>query len=240
MPGRRTASGRPSATRVWSQSRPICSTSASTESNFTSPRSRSTKRTRAALAVEVAGEVEQVGLEQAGRGALVERRAPAQRDGRGVGRAVGPHVPAGVDAVGRQQHVAGHRHVGCRDTPAGCRPGCRRGRRRPAPRAAARAARAASATAPSASRPRMRVDDTWPPSPAGTPSASTRPRPSTSKPSSAPSLRSSGTFPARPWPKWKSSPTTTTRALRHSASTSRTKSSALSRLRASSNVTTRQ
>ena len=47
----------------------------------TSPRSRATKRTRDVLAVEVAVEVEQVGLEQRGVGLLVERRPATERDG---------------------------------------------------------------------------------------------------------------------------------------------------------------
>ena len=53
-----------------------------------------------------------------------------------------------------------------------------------------------------------------------TPSASTRARPSTSKPSSAPIERSSSTLPRRWCPKWKSSPTITTSAARQSTRTS--------------------
>src|SRR3954447_7440547 len=67
------------------------------------------------LAVEVAVEVEQVGLEQRRVGLLVEGRAPAQRDRRLVLLPVGPHEPAGVDAVGRQEDVAGDRDVGGRE-----------------------------------------------------------------------------------------------------------------------------
>ena len=67
------------------------------------------KRTRAALAVEVAVEVEQVGLEQRVVGVLVERRPAAEVDGARVDDAVGPLVPAGVDAVGG--HADGVRHL---------------------------------------------------------------------------------------------------------------------------------
>ena len=54
--------------------------------------------------------------------------------------AVGPLVPAGVDPVGGQEDVAGHRHVGGREARARGR-ARRRGRRRRAPRGAGRASR---------------------------------------------------------------------------------------------------
>ena len=65
--------------------------------------------------------------------------------------------------------------------------------------------------------------------------------PSTSKPSSAPIVAQQRDVARRWWPKWKSSPTITSRARRGaSTSTSRTKSSAGSFERASSKVITRQ
>ncbi len=67
------------------------------------------------LAVQLALEVEQVRLEQRVVGVLVERRPPPEVDRAGVDRAVGPLVAAGVDAVGRQAHRAGHVDVGRRE-----------------------------------------------------------------------------------------------------------------------------
>src|SRR5918996_899355 len=63
------------------------------------------------LVVQVAVEVEQVRLEQADVGLHVEGGPAPQVDGAGVDRAVGALEPAGVDAVGGQQDVAGHRDV---------------------------------------------------------------------------------------------------------------------------------
>ena len=60
----------------------------------------------------------------------------------------------------------------------------------------------------------MAVDETLAPRSAGAPSAPTSARPSTVKPRVAPISRSRATLPPRLWPKWKSSPTTTARALR--------------------------
>ena len=96
------------------------------------------------------------------------------------------------------------------------------------------------ASSPVTSAWRIAVDDAFSPSPAATPSMSTNGRPSTSKPSSAPIARRRATLPRRWWPKWKSSPTITTRAARQSTRTSRTNSSAGSLERASSKATTRQ
>src|SRR5439155_14008404 len=57
------------------------------------------------LAVEVAVPVEQVRLEQAVRLGFVELRSPPERDRRGVDLARWALVPAGVDAVGREEDV---------------------------------------------------------------------------------------------------------------------------------------
>ena len=64
------------------------------------------------LVVQVAGEVEDVALEQRGVGLLVERGAAPEGHGGREDRAVGPLEPAGVDAVGRQQDLARHGDVG--------------------------------------------------------------------------------------------------------------------------------
>ena len=93
-----------------------------------------------ALAVEVAVEVEQVGLEQRGVGLGVERGPASERDGGGVDRSRRPLVPARVDAVGRQQDVAGHGDVGGREAELAA-PAVALARRRRAPRAAGPAGR---------------------------------------------------------------------------------------------------
>ena len=105
----------PRIRRASSQSRAICSMRASTVSKRSSPRRRATKRTADPLVVEVAGEVEDVGLEQAGVGGLVEGRSAAEGDGGGQDLAVGPNEPAGVDAVGREQDRARDGDVGRRE-----------------------------------------------------------------------------------------------------------------------------
>ncbi len=103
--------------------RSVCSTSAfiwaisaSTESKRCSARRCSRERHPDRLAVEVAVEAEQVGLDQHRGGArLVEGRSPAHRDGARVHRAVRPGEVPGVDAVRRQGDVVVHRHVGRRE-----------------------------------------------------------------------------------------------------------------------------
>ena len=84
----------------------------------------------------------------------------------------------------------------------------------------------------------MKVDETCSWSRAGLPVKPIRPRPKTSKPILEPMSRKSATLPKRWWPKWKSSPTTTSLAPRHPTSTSATNSSADSKARTSSNGTT--
>ena len=118
------------------------------------------------LAVEVAVEVEEVGLQQGQVGFLVEGGPPPEGQGGRPADPVGPQVPAGVDAVGGQGDQLRHGHVGGREAqlagPAG-RP------RVTTPRTWwGRPSRAAaSSTAPAASSSRIRVDDTgWPPGPA--------------------------------------------------------------------------
>ena len=110
------------------------------------------------LVVQVALEVEEVGLEQADVGLGVEGRAAAQRQGGRPDGAVGPLEPAGVDAVGRQQDLAGHGHVGGGEAELAAR-ARRRGRRCPAPRGADRASPSARSRSPSTSAWRMAVDD---------------------------------------------------------------------------------
>ncbi len=112
--GHTAGSGSPSScARVATTSSPICSTRASTESNRARPeagrrsapwpaRRRGRRRSRADGPREA-------------RPRLPRRRSDAGR-GRSppVDRAVGPLVPAGVDAVGGQADLLGHGHVGGR------------------------------------------------------------------------------------------------------------------------------
>ncbi len=185
------------------------------------------------FAVEVAVEVEEEHLEQWALGRGVKRGAAPERGGGGVDRAVGPFVPAGVDPLGRQRHAVGHGHVGRREPELGATstvavhhrpphlvwtPEQRGGTGHVAVRPAARGS---GSTTPPASDP-----------------SSSRAIPTTSKPCRDPISVSSATLPARRWPKWKSSPTTTRRARRAPTRTSRTKSSAVSLARAWSNGTT--
>src|SRR5215207_1046041 len=67
------------------------------------------------LTVEVAVEVEQVGLDQERAALGIEGGAAADRDRRHVVGALLAAIGARVDAVGRQLDVAGHRHVGRRE-----------------------------------------------------------------------------------------------------------------------------
>ena len=85
---------------------------ASMPSNLRSLRRKRLEAHAGRLAVEVAREVEQVGLEQRVVGVLVERRPPAQVDGARVDRPVRADVPAGVHAVGRMAHGVRHLDVG--------------------------------------------------------------------------------------------------------------------------------
>ena len=210
----------------------IWATRASTESKRCSSRNRWAKDTRGRLPVEVAVEVQEVGLDQhRGRARLVEGGTAPDRDGGPVHRAVGPPEVPGVDGVGGQGDVVGDGHVGGREPQFGAAPAV-------APddgaahlvRAAEQAGRllhvALRRAAPGCGwrTPRSR------PSPV-------RPTPTTSKPYPAPSRRRSSTLPWRPCPKWKSSPTTTSRADSSSTRTSLTKSSADSFARASSKGT---
>ena len=84
-------------------------------SNFRSLRRKRLEANPGRLAVEVIGEVEQVGFQERVVGVLVEGRSAAQVDRTGVDGAVGPHVPAGVHAVRRVAHGVGHLDVGRRE-----------------------------------------------------------------------------------------------------------------------------
>ena len=192
------------------------------------------------LAVEVAVEVEQVGLEQAGVGLLVERGTAPERDGAGVHRSVGALVPAGVDAVGGQEDVAGHRHVGGGE-PELAAPVVAVGHDARAPRGDGRAARWRRRGRPRPGRGGSRWS--WPSaaSPAGSPVGVDQREALDLEAEVGAHLRAAGRrCPRRWWPKWKSSPTITTLAPRQSTSTSCTNSSAGSLDRASSKVITRQ
>ena len=131
------------ATRTASTSRCIWATSSSTESNRSSARIRSTKRTFAVLPVQVAVEVEEVRLEQRALGVLVEGGAAAERDRAAVldvGR---------VDVACRRRcrRPAGRRVRAPRRSRSGSRarvPAGHPSRRCPAPRAGAVGARAAA------------------------------------------------------------------------------------------------
>ena len=215
-PRRASARPRPRPGCIWA-------ISASTDSKRASPAHPAGEGDPGRLAVEVAVEVEEVGLDQhRGRARLVEGRSPAHVDRGRAGLAVGAAEVAGVHAVGRQGDVVGHGHVGGREPQLGAAPAVARGPPGRAPRAGRPSRRAASSTSPAASRARIRVEET------GSVPSPVRPTPTTSKPYSAPSSRSSSTLPLRPCPKWKSSPTTTSRADSSSTSTSLTKSSAVS------------
>ena len=160
------------------------------------------------LAVEVALEVEQVRLEQRVVGVLVERRAAAEVDGARVDAAVGPLVPAGVDAVGRQAERVRHLDVGGREAEQPAALVARRRRCR-APRAAGRACVAASSTSPPASARRMAVLLIGSSIAVG---ARRRGGPGRrrSRRRAPNSLEQRARCPRGGWPKWKSSPTTTT------------------------------
>ena len=91
----------------------ICSMSASTPGEALLVAEELHELDLGLLAVEVAVEVEQVGLEQRLLGVLVERGPPPDVDGARVPLAGGhPGVPPGVDAVGRPGHPLGHGDVG--------------------------------------------------------------------------------------------------------------------------------
>ncbi len=134
-PARRTLISRMSA-RVWSTSSAICRTRASTRSNLTMPRSRATNSTPSVVAVEVALEVQDVGLDPAL--AHLEGRVGADRDrrhadGRGLDGAaplVQAHDPPGVDAVGRDRRPTAR----CAGSRSGSRGRGRAGRRARRPR----------------------------------------------------------------------------------------------------------
>ena len=96
---------------------------------------------------------------------------------------------------------------------------------------------AAPSTSPAATSVRILVDETGTAS--GPPASSDdRDTPSTANPATDPLSVSSATLPLRPWPKWKSSPTTTNRASRPPTSSRATNSSAVSFARSSSKRTT--
>ena len=193
----------------------IWATRASTESKRCSSRRRWAKETRAALPVEIALEVQEVGLHQHRGGARLVEGGPApDRDGGPVHRAVGPSVVPGVDGVGGQRDVVGDGQVGGREPQFGAAPAVA------ADDGAADLVRAAQ----QAGRPlhvalrRAAPGCGWR-TPARRPSP-VRPTPTTSNPYSAPRRRSSSMLPRRPCPKWKSSPTTTSRADSSSTRTS--------------------
>ena len=92
----------PAPSRVCSTSRPICSTRASTRVEALLAAEPLDEPDLGRLAVEVAVEVEEMGLEQRHLGVHVEGRAAPERDRGRPLHAVGVDVRAGVDAVGRQ------------------------------------------------------------------------------------------------------------------------------------------
>ena len=196
-----------------STSRPIWATRASTDVEGQLVAEAGDEGHPGLFPVEVAGEVEEVGLDQQRAVAPVEGGAPAHRDGRLPARAVGPLVPPGVDAGRRQADAGGHVDVGGREPQLGAAPAIAVDHLAPGPDGAGPAGPPPPRPCPSATRLRMRVDEMG--------SSPARPShrrseqgdtPSTAKPAAAPISPSRATLPLRPWPKWKSSPTTTSRA----------------------------
>ena len=129
---RRADDPQPASTaRVWVTSSAICVISASTLSNFSMPRSRSTNSMPSVGAVEVAGEVQDVRLDPAladleGRVGADGDRGVAQRRRRdGAAPLVEAHDPAGVHAVGRERPPTRR----CAGSPSGSRARARAGRR---------------------------------------------------------------------------------------------------------------
>ena len=128
-------------------SRFICATSASSPSNFSSPRRKPKKDTAQRLAVEVAGEIEDEGLEQR-RAVVVDGRAAAEARHAVVQRAVGAAEAHGIDAVPQRRSRPA---APCwrSESPACGRAACRRPPR-PRPCSGSRAGRRPRPTSPSA------------------------------------------------------------------------------------------
>ena len=143
-----------------STSRCICSTSASTESKRRSPRRRSRNSIRSVCAVEVAVEVDQVGLDEHAAAGL-ERRAHADVDRRA--RPAPSRRAARVDAVARARR-APRRGRGWRSGSRARGRARRRGRPRRAAGTGAPRKRAACSTSPASTRPRMWLEETISPS----------------------------------------------------------------------------
>ncbi len=218
----------PSAARAAATSSVICAT-APRRSRSGAPR-EGARRTRPGPARRRDRRRSRAGTPRAaGASAEAWNVGPAAQGGRrGVDRPVGPLVPAGVDPLAGHGHAVGDGDVGRGEPELGTpspvtvhdhTPDLMGSAEQPG-----RARDVAGGQQLTDARRRHRLARTRP-----APSA----RPTTSNPCRAPISVSSATLPARRWPKWKSSPTTTRRASSAPTRTSRTKSSAVSLARAS-------